>query len=122
VERVVSPDGKELYKAVPQVRRTATLTPELWGTIQESLQEVVLRGTGRGVNRPDLVIGAKTGTAQNPHGEDHAWFTTYAGRPGEPASIAIVGFVENGGHGAEAAMPIVREVLKKAFPLPEKKI
>jgi penicillin-binding protein 2 len=122
VERVVSPEGKELYKAAPQVHRIVTLTPELWGTIQESLQEVVLRGTGRGVNRPDLVIGAKTGTAQNPHGEDHAWFTTYAGRPGEPSSIAIVGFVENGGHGAEAAMPIVREVLKKAFPLPEKKI
>jgi hypothetical protein len=31
--------------------------------------------------------------------------------------LVVVGFVENGGHGSEVALPVVREVLNEAFPL-----
>ncbi|MCK4591446.1 MAG: penicillin-binding protein 2, partial [Candidatus Latescibacteria bacterium] len=54
-------------------------------------------------------VAGKTGTAQNPHGEDHAWFVAYA--PFEEPSIAVAAVVEAGGHGATAAAPIVRKVL-----------
>lgn len=118
VDRVLSPDGTQLYKAAPQVRRRVELSPEVWETLKHGLQEVVHRGTGGGAYRADLVIGGKTGTAQNPHGQDHAWFAAYAGKPDEPPSLAVVAFVENGGHGSDAALPVVREILKEAFPTP----
>jgi penicillin-binding protein 2 len=68
---------------------------------------------------PGLVIGGKTGTAQNPHGEDHAWFIAYAGKPNEPASIAMAVLVENGGHGAAAAAPVAKKMILAAFGLPD---
>lgn len=119
VDKVVSPEGKVLYRSAPEARNVIRLTPEVWEGVHRSLQEVVQRGTGGGAFRPDLLIGGKTGTAQNPHGEDHAWFAAYAGRPGGAPSLVVVGFVENGGHGSDAALPVVREVLREAFPLPE---
>jgi hypothetical protein len=79
---------------------------------------VVQSGSGRGVYRADLVIGGKTGTAQNPHGEDHSWFSAYAGLPGEPPGLALAVFVENGGHGSTAAVPIAKEMIDAFYPVP----
>jgi cell division protein FtsI/penicillin-binding protein 2 len=92
------------------------LTDEVWAVLHRAMEGVVTIGSGRGVQRPDLLIGAKTGTAQNPHGEDHSWFTAYAGKPGEPASLALAVFVENGGRGSVAAGPVAREIINAAFP------
>jgi cell division protein FtsI/penicillin-binding protein 2 len=63
-----------------------------------------------------LDVYGKTGTAQNPHGQDHAWFAGYAGYKGEKPSVAICVFVENGGHGGVVAGPIVRHMLEVALP------
>jgi penicillin-binding protein 2 len=118
VDRVMDSSGKEVYRSLPQIRRQWNVPADVAATVRGSLEAVVRGGTGGQAFRPDLIIGGKTGTAQNPHGEDHAWFAAYAGRPGEAASIALVGFVENGGHGAAVALPVVREVLNAAFPVP----
>ena len=62
-------------------------------------------GTVRAMgNVPGLEICGKTGTAQNPHGRDHSVFMGFAPR-NEP-KIAIYVYVENGGFGASAAVPI----------------
>ena len=45
----------------------------------------------------------KTGTAQNPHGEDHGWFAGFAGPPGQPPEIVVVALVEHGRHGSDVA-------------------
>ena len=45
----------------------------------------------------------KTGTAQNPHGDDHGWFAGFAGPPGARPQIAVVAFVEHGLHGSDVA-------------------
>ena len=62
-------------------------------------------------------VGGKTGTAQNPHGEDHAWFVSFA--PAEDPEIAITSLVENGGQGGAVAAPIARRVMKRYFELKE---
>ncbi len=54
-------------------------------------------GTGVWAQLPDVVIAGKTGTAQNPHGEDHAWFTCFA--PAEDPRIMVLLLVEQGGSG-----------------------
>ena len=46
----------------------------------------------------------KTGTAQNPHGDDHAWFVgTGARAAGEPPEIAVTMFLEFAEHGYTAS-------------------
>ncbi len=53
--------------------------------------------TGFGSSLSDITVAGKTGTAQNPHGEDHAWFVAFA--PAEKPEIAFVVLVEGGGSG-----------------------
>lgn len=53
---------------------------------------------------PGLEICGKTGTAQNPHGDDHSVFACFA--PRENPKIAVVAYIENGGFGASYAAPI----------------
>lgn len=68
-------------------------------------------GTASGAKIPGVTVAGKTGTAQNPHGKDHAWFIGFA--PYENPKIAVAVLVENAGFGATWAMPIARDVMKK---------
>jgi penicillin-binding protein 2 len=51
----------------------------------------------------------KTGTAQNPHGENHGVFAGFAGPPGAPPEITVVGYIEHGEGGSRVA-PLVAKV------------
>ena len=62
-----------------------------------------------------ITVAGKTGTAQNPHGEDHAWFIAFA--PVEDPRITVTVLVENGGHGSSVAAPIAQKVLSTYFEL-----
>lgn len=77
--------------------------------VRDGIEEVVLRGTGRRAGQYGVSVAGKTGTAQNPHGEDHAWFVGYA--PVEHPRFVVVALVEGGLHGSSAAGPIVGEIL-----------
>jgi penicillin-binding protein 2 len=75
--------------------------------------EPIVDGMWRGVNVAGTSTDAylegwdvcgKTGTAQNPHGKDHSTFLSFA--PRNNPRIAISVYVENGGYGAAAALPI----------------
>ena len=58
-----------------------------------------------------LEICGKTGTAQNPHGDDHSVFICFA--PKDNPKIAVAAFVENGGFGATWAAPIASLLTEK---------
>jgi penicillin-binding protein 2 len=68
------------------------------------------KGTATHIRLPDIEIAGKTGTAQNPHGEDHAWFVGFA--PYENPKIALAVIVENVGFGGTHAAPIAKKVIK----------
>ena len=68
------------------------------------------KGTAKGARIPGHRVAGKTGTAQNPHGEDHSWFVGFA--PFEQPTIAIAVVVEHGGPGSGIATFIAREVLE----------
>jgi len=68
------------------------------------------RGTARGSKIRGIEFGGKTGTAQNPHGNEHAWFVAFA--PAENPIIAVVVLVEQAGHGSEAAAPIASKIIR----------
>lgn len=67
-------------------------------------------GTAIGIRDHQVRMAGKTGTAQNPHGNEHAWFVGYA--PSEAPRVAVVALVENVGHGSEFAAPICLEIAK----------
>ena len=67
-------------------------------------------GTAAGSRLPDIQMAGKTGTAQNPHGKDHAWFIGFA--PYKNPKIAFCVFVENVGFGATWAAPIAKDIVE----------
>jgi hypothetical protein len=73
------------------------------------MERTVAAGTGGRARLPGIRVGGKTGTGQNPHGDDHAVFICFA--PVEAPTIAIAVLVENGGHGGSTAAPIAHQGL-----------
>ncbi len=67
-------------------------------------------GTAAGIKDKDIQIAGKTGTAQNPHGKDHAWFIGFA--PFDNPKIAVAVLVENVGFGATYAAPIAKRMIE----------
>ena len=68
-------------------------------------------GTGWGSRIDSIEVCGKTGTAQNPHGEDHSLFMAFA--PKDNPKIAICVVVENSGFGATWAAPIATLMIEK---------
>jgi len=68
-------------------------------------------GTARRARIDDVLVAGKTGTAQNPHGEDHSVFMAFA--PYDNPKIAIAVFVENAGFGGTWAAPIASLMMEK---------
>jgi penicillin-binding protein 2 len=83
--------------------------------LQESARLVVYgaHGTAGGIRDDSVRMAGKTGTAQNPHGNEHSWFAGYA--PSEAPQIAVVALVENAGHGSAIAAPICFKIAKAYF-------
>jgi len=91
---------------VAYLTRSIVLSQSTWNVVREGMRRVVEEpgGTGGLARVPGVQVGGKTGTAENPHGEDHAWFVGFA--PFDHPSIAIAVLVENAGFGGTAAAPI----------------
>ena len=101
------------------------ISPASINIIRESLLRVVQgqNGTAKAARVAGIEIAGKTGAAQVvacPGGtasfklpsylQDHAWFFAFA--PFNEPKIAVVVFVEHGGFGSVAAVPIARDVIK----------
>ena len=81
--------------------------------IRHALRAVVDRGTGQPGALEGIPVAGKTGTAQNPHGDDHAWFMCYA--PADRPEVALVIIIENAGHGGAEAGPLASRWLEYYF-------
>ena len=69
------------------------------------------RGTASWSKVKGIEICGKTGTSENPHGQDHSIFIAFA--PKENPKIAIAVFVENGYWGSRWAGPIASLMIEK---------
>jgi len=117
----IDPDGKEMSRGA-ELSFTLPFSERTIQILKEGLVQVVNgeHGTARGSRLKDITVAGKTGTAQNPHGDDHSWFVGFA--PAEAPEIVVSAIVENAGHGSEVAAPLVRNIIKaymdKYHPVP----
>jgi penicillin-binding protein 2 len=90
------------------------VTRAMWGVVNEG-------GTGTKARIEGFDVAGKTGTAQvvgKQHAvgeeyEDHAWFVGFA--PYRNPEIVVAVFIENGGHGGEAAAPVAHAILETYY-------
>jgi penicillin-binding protein 2 len=101
-------------KDIPVVSQQLPISPRVWSIIQTGMYRVVNgSGTGYAARVGGINVAGKTGTAQNPHGKDHAWFVAFA--PLKDPKIALAILVENGGYGGDAAAPLAGAIMRQFF-------
>jgi peptidoglycan glycosyltransferase len=116
VGAAIANDGKlcapRLSDKIPASVLSTTMSAASAARVRSLLREVVVSGTGKKAEIPGLDVIGKTGTAQTPNGEDHAWFVCMA--PMAKPKIVICVLIEHGGFGAAAALPVATGLLKKS--------
>ncbi|MBX0292460.1 penicillin-binding protein 2 [Hymenobacter sp. HSC-4F20] len=96
-------------------RHTVGVDPAHFEALIPGMQAVVdgRGGTGSLASLAEfgISVAGKTGTVQNPHGDDHATFAAFA--PAEDPKIAIAVFIENAGFGGTSAAPMAALMMEK---------
>jgi penicillin-binding protein 2 len=90
------------------------LDPKIWTFLDNAIYNAVKQGTGKNadIKNKDAIVRGKTGTAQNPHGEDHSWFAGYVTSKKTLEKMSIVVLVEHGGSGAGIASKVGHDFFK----------
>ncbi len=104
-------DGSKDVPYNYQKRNYAGIDAQHFPPVIEGMRRAAESGTARNAYMPDIEVCAKTGTSQNPHGEDHSVFIAFA--PKENPKIAIAVFVENAGWGNTFGGAIAGLMLEK---------
>jgi penicillin-binding protein 2 len=98
---------------LPHAQKPVGLSPKTIELIREGMRRVVQEpgGTASLARVKGIQSAGKTGTAENPHGEDHAWYVGFA--PFENPTIAVVVMLENSGFGGAKAAPMAGLIIEK---------
>jgi penicillin-binding protein 2 len=122
IERIAPPGGNPVFEFAPVKKGTLPLSPETLDAIQRGMRAVVenRRGTAAWVlssySQNLYSMSGKTGTAETPFDESHAWFAGYTRENRDYQSdIAIVVIAEYSGEGSEVAAPIFRGMVQYYF-------
>lgn len=112
IETVKDSMGEVLQQGSARHWLSAT-TPEISGTIKDGMVDAVKYGTATAAGVAGVQVAGKTGSAQNPHGQTHAWFIGFA--PADQPRLAVAVLVENAGSGGAVAAPAAGRLLSAAF-------
>ena len=104
--------GKVVKKLTPQVTGHVAISPANYAAILEGLEGVITKGTAA----QDFVgfpsswnLAGKTGTASNAPGlEPNSWFVAFGPNPNP--TYLVLAVIDQGGYGAQAAAPLVRNI------------
>ncbi len=109
LKKVVDENGKVISEDSAKVKKRLNIKEENIRLVKRGMLDAVYHGTAKSASVPGIDIAGKTGTAQTPGGNDHAWFVCFA--PYKNPKIAIAVIVEHGGGGGEIAAPIAGKIL-----------
>jgi penicillin-binding protein 2 len=107
-------EGEDQLDETYLEKHYTTIDTSHYRPIVEGMDLVVNGGPGstaRNAKIADIRVCGKTGTAENPHGNDHSIFIAFA--PKEDPKIAIAVYVENQGFGTTYAAPIASLMIEK---------
>jgi penicillin-binding protein 2 len=110
VKRIGEKENAKILKEYTDKHYTS-IDSSYFQIIINGMFQVVEHGTAYFDKIQGIEICGKTGTAQNPHGEDHSVFICFA--PKNNPKIAIAVYVENGGFGAVTSAPIANLMVEK---------
>ncbi|MFN2146480.1 MAG: penicillin-binding transpeptidase domain-containing protein [Anaerolineales bacterium] len=119
IDRVENTAGEATFEFTPVENGKLPVSEETLAAIKEGMLAVTRNPRGTAyytfINRVVNVYG-KTGTAQNPGVDAHAWFIGYTDEQREDLpDIAIAVIVENEGDGSEFGAPIFRRLMEVYF-------
>ncbi len=110
VRGIIEKDGTISYTD-PNRERLDWIRNDHLELVQEGMRGVVTSGSGRWYSDlGEIAVAGKTGTSQNPHGQNHGWYIAYA--PYDDPQIAVAVLVENAGFGSISATPIASLVIE----------
>ncbi len=119
IDRIENTDGEATHTFEPEVIGELPVSEENLEIIQDAMRAVIrdARGTAQlELGGTPYTIYGKTGTAQNPFGESHAWFAGYTSENREDKpDIAVAVLLENAGEGSEMAAPVFRRAVSLYF-------
>ncbi|HEY5386207.1 MAG TPA: penicillin-binding transpeptidase domain-containing protein, partial [Acidimicrobiales bacterium] len=110
---VVDPlTGKMVKKITPQVTGHVSISPADYSAMLQGFEGVISNPTGTGYGAfqgfpTSWNLAGKTGTASNQKGEEpNSWFVAFGPNPNPQYVVLVV--IAQGGYGADAAAPVVR--------------
>jgi penicillin-binding protein 2 len=112
------PDGKQVVPRLvqsddpPSLVGDYEITQEQIASIRKGMRLVLGPAGTAGLSRVvGWDVGGKTGTAQNPHGDDHAWFVGWGGPEGQEPEIVALMLVYFGESGSQtASAPVMNAI------------
>jgi penicillin-binding protein A len=118
VKEIRDPSGRVIRTTQPEEFGRA-VSGQTASQMTQMMESVVEGGTGTAAQIPGLRVAGKTGTAETPGGNPHAWFVSFA-PVGDPSIVVAVVVLNGGNLGSEAtggavAAPIARAVLQRAL-------
>lgn len=116
VRRIGSLMGDDVQDFPPEVLGQLPVSPANLQIVQQAMEGVVQYGTAsRAFMGAPIRMAGKSGTAEAPPGDPHAWFVGYA--PVDDPQIAVAVVLERGGEGGRNAAPIFRQVVEAYMTL-----
>ena len=105
--------GEFLNDSTYTIPKYTSVDKKHFTTVIDGMERVFTskHGTAKTARLKGIEVCGKTGTAENPHGEDHSIFIAFA--PKKSPQIAIAVYVENGGWGSTWAAPIASLMIEK---------
>ncbi len=112
LEKITNSEGNTIKEL--KVRKISLpVSEENLEFVRKAMKSIVntLKGTAYWSRLEEITVAGKTGTAQNPHGEDHSLFVGFA--PFEDPEIVVFTIIENAGHGSTHAAPVTTKLIKR---------
>jgi peptidoglycan glycosyltransferase len=110
IDKIINSYGETVKTFDPKVY-DRIITQEEAETLGKMLRGVVVEGTAKKLNKLDVEVAGKTGSAEFKDGEAaHAWFVGYA--PYDKPEIAVCVLVENVGSSSDYSVPIAKKIFE----------
>jgi penicillin-binding protein 2 len=115
-QRIEDANGRVVQEVTPAPRRQLDISPETSSTILSGLESAAMEPGG--TSYPvfggfPVEVAGKTGTAERPPYGDQSWYVALA--PAKDPEVVVAATIEEGGFGADAAAPAVRQILETYF-------